>query len=228
VLSNIRFVKTDQSAAAAGFLSHQIQLRLDDSKKVIWFVSGGSALEVAALVAKKLKGPLSSLTVALVDERYGPTGHSSSNWQQLMDMGFDLDSAQLEPILNNHSLAETTSNYNLLMEKLFAHSAYKIALLGLGTDGHTAGILPGSPAVDSKELVVHYSTPEFERITLTSRALTCLDEAVVYVQGPTKYRALNDLAKDLLLRDQPAQILKQIPKVIIFNDLKGDKHEISD
>jgi 6-phosphogluconolactonase/glucosamine-6-phosphate isomerase/deaminase len=69
--------------------------------------------------------------------------------------------------------------------------------------------------------------PDYQRLTLTPQALARLDEAVVYARGNAKRKALENLSQDLPLAEQPAQILKRIPKVLIFNDVEGDKYEDS-
>jgi 6-phosphogluconolactonase/glucosamine-6-phosphate isomerase/deaminase len=225
VLKIMNFIKNDKPEVAANFLYKQIQSRLDEGQPVVWFVSGGSAIAVAVLTAKKFSDHLSSLTVTLADERYGPVGHPNSNWQLLLEAGFNISSARLQPVLNGQDAARTAADYELSISSLFNTPGYKIALLGIGADGHTAGILPNLPSVDSTKLINYYHTPQFDRLTLTPQALAQLDEAVVYARGTDKHMALGNLDKNMSIEHQPAQILKQIPRLTIFNDLKGDDDE---
>ena len=60
-------------------------------------------------------------------------------------------------------------------------------------------------------------------MTTTPAALARLDEAVVYALGESKWPVIDQLEDDLPLNDQPAQALKQIPKLTIFNDHRGEK-----
>jgi 6-phosphogluconolactonase/glucosamine-6-phosphate isomerase/deaminase len=217
----MRYIKTTGPDGAAAYVSQTIEPRLAAGQKVAWFLSGGSAIEVAVLSAKKLASQ-NGLTVSLVDERYGPPGHPNSNWTKLQQAGFKAPSAELVPILIGQDIAETTKDYADFVEKLLQSSDYRIGLLGIGTDGHTAGILPGSPAADSNDLVCHYRAADYQRLTLTPKALAMLDEAVVYVVDSAKREAIENLDKNLSINDQPAQILKQIPLVTIYNGIKGD------
>jgi hypothetical protein len=58
---------------------------------------------------------------------------------------------------------------------------------------------------------------------MTAPAITRLDEAVVYAIGENKWPVLAQLAQsDLPLTDQPAQVLKRVRIVTIFNDHTGD------
>lgn len=219
--NKLRFIKENGPGAAAKQLAQQIQTRLDGRQSVAWFLSGGSAIGVAVLAAKKLK-PSPHLTVTLVDERYGPPGHPDSNWEKLLAGGFQLRNAHLEPVLRGGNADQTLADFERLASHLLQDTDYKIALLGIGADGHTAGILPRSPAVSSRSLVSFYGTPEYQRITLTPRGLAKLDEAVVYAVGDNKRQALQNLSKDIPMDIQPAQILKKIPRLSIYNNQRGD------
>jgi 6-phosphogluconolactonase len=61
--------------------------------------------------------------------------------------------------------------------------------LGVGDDGHTASLFPGSPALsDTTSLVLHTRSPKppHDRITLGLRPLLCARHLVVIVAGQTK------------------------------------------
>jgi 6-phosphogluconolactonase/glucosamine-6-phosphate isomerase/deaminase len=164
-----------------------------------------------------------TVAVSLVDERYGPPGHKDSNWTQLMRQGFELEGAKLSPILNGSDLSQTTEDFDRFIKAAANSARYKISLLGLGADGHTAGILPNSLALDSKQPVVSYAGPDYQRITLSPVGLGLMDEAVVFAQGESKAKALHDLAQNLPIELQPAQIIKTIPRAAVYNDLVGEK-----
>jgi len=218
----MRYVKTTSVKEIATYLAQTIQSHLDKEESVVWIVSGGSAVTVAVQAAKLLtKG--ANLTVTLADERYGAVGHSDSNWQALLNEGFEIAQAHPEPVLHNLPVGETAAKYEQLIEGLFQRSDYKIALLGIGPDGHTAGILPHSPATDTERLVKYYEGDDYQRLTLTPKALLKLDEALVFVQGQAKWPQLEQLDSNLPIATQPAQVLKYIPKVTIFNDLRGEE-----
>lgn len=223
-MAKIKFIKCNSTEPPASYLAQIVCQKLAAGQRVLWLVPGGSAIQVATLVAELLVQSgqdLSVLSVTLSDERYGPPGHADSNWQQLTDAGFRLPGASLQPVLSGQDLVSTSVSYARLLADDFAHADYKIALLGIGPDGHIAGIKPGSPAVNDPRLAVGYSWTDFERLTITPAAIRHLDEVVCYATGEAKRTALDNLDKDLSLDVQPAQILKAVPQARVYNDIRG-------
>lgn len=206
----------------AEFISESILRQLNSGKKVLFFVTGGSSVAVGVKVSVLLKNhDLKNLTVMLTDERYGPLGHPDSNWSQLLQKGFILPQAKLVPVLTGDSSVITTEKFNKNLEQEFKNAGYRIGLFGVGKDGHTAGNLPGSESVISKDLAFGYDTHAFYRITMTPKAIEKLDEIVVWMQGSEKWPVLEDLQnKDLNIIEQPAQILKKVLLLTFFSDYK--------
>jgi 6-phosphogluconolactonase/glucosamine-6-phosphate isomerase/deaminase len=218
------FRKITDTAPVVKYLADTIQRHLAKNQKVLWLVPGGSAIAVAAEVSKKLQGTdLHNLAVTLTDERFGPVGHPDSNWQQLSEAGFVLDGASLVPVLVNEDRSATTARFDDLLRKTLESAQYRLGFFGIGPDGHTAGILPGSPAVTAAEYAAGYDAENFQRITMTPPAIAALDEAVVYAIGEAKWPVLDQLETDKPLNEQPSQALKTVPQLTIFNDYKGEK-----
>jgi 6-phosphogluconolactonase/glucosamine-6-phosphate isomerase/deaminase len=219
----ISFHKITDIGYVAERLSSIIRHQLDGGQRVIWLVSGGSAISVASETARLLAGArLTDLTVGLIDERYGQPAHADSNWQQLANAGFKLTGAEIKPVLRGLDFAASVKEYDEFIGQIERQDAYKIGLLGIGPDGHTAGILPASPAIDSDKYVEGYRAADYERITLTGRGLRVLDKALVYAAGMTKKTALDNLTGNLPAKVHPAQLLKLIPDVEVYNDVIGD------
>jgi 6-phosphogluconolactonase/glucosamine-6-phosphate isomerase/deaminase len=186
-------------------------------------LAGGSAIAVAVDTAKHIKiQPGSQLVVSLIDERYGVVGHDDSNWKQLMDSGFSLPGATLVPVLSGESFDATVANFADSLKNELSDADYSLVLLGIGPDGHTSGILPHSPAVEAKGLTFGYEWEQYMRITTTQHAIALLDEIVVYALGKNKWPVIDNLAKDLPVAEQPAQLLKPLRKVTVFNDREGE------
>jgi len=214
---------TTKTEEMAGFIASSVSNKLKSGKQVLLFLAGGSAIEAGVKIAEILKGNtdrnlIKNLAVTLTDERYGPINHPDSNWHQLIEKGFDLPEAKLIPVLIGENREETVKNFNINLNEELTKEGYKVGLFGIGADGHTAGILPGSIAVDSKDLVCGYDTPKFSRITITRKVIEKLDEAVVWAQGEDKWKVLEDLQADGDFKKQPAQILKKVPLLTIFSD----------
>ena|SRR3990167_5645329 len=215
----IDFRKITSVEPVAEYLSGVINQHLRMDEKVLWLVPGGSSVEVAADVSKRLpKESLKNLTVTLTDERYGPIGHKDSNWPQLEAAGIKLQGAKLQPVLRELSLEETAAKYSKMIDQDLKRTDYSIALAGMGPDGHILGIKPKSPAVESSKLAIGYEWDDFIRLTLTEKTLSQLDEVIIYVVGKEKWPQIENLQKDLPTSSQPAQILKKLKKVTIFSD----------
>lgn len=217
----MRYVKISDPLPAVDYLLDVLCAHLDKGESVLWLVPGGSAIAVAAAVSQRLSHhDVSKLYVTLTDERYGPVGHADENWQQLETAGFTLPGAQLYPVLSGANQADTTAKFADYIKEQLAARDFKIGLFGMGPDGHTAGILPGSSAVTATGLAATYDAGNYKRITLTPPAISQLDEVVVYALGDNKKQPLEALQTSLPLAEQPAQILKQVPTLTIFNNQK--------
>lgn len=208
--------------AAANFLAKTLAPKLTAGQKVLWLLSGGSSLDIAIATERLLAGlNLSNLSISLTDERYGPIGHPDENWQMLLESGLSSPGANLYRPLNGTQRAQAAEAFNAWLEAELQATDYKIGIFGMGPDGHTAGIKPHSPAVWSPNLVADFVADDFERITITPAAIKKLDAAVVQISGQNKVEQLNNLLDcDLTLDNQPAQILKAIPNLTIFSDIK--------
>lgn len=213
------------SEPAIQALRERLISELRDNRIVLWLVSGGSNIEASVAIMRGIPKELSSrLTVMLVDERYGPVDHPDSNWHQLEAADFQGKQARLIPVLQaGETLLETTERYNQQLQQAFDEADVVIAQLGIGADGHIAGILPHSDAVsDTTDFVVAYQSDPYQRITMTFAALRQVDSAYVLAYGDEKLQPLTDLQNDALsLAEHPAQILKEISEVYVYNDQVG-------
>lgn len=80
---------------------------------------------------------------------------------------------------------------------------FDVIHLGLGEDGHTASLFPGSPALAERQALVYYvhdaPKPPPDRVTLTLPAINAARAVLFMVQGATKREAL-----ERVLRGDPA------------------------
>ncbi|HET7302418.1 MAG TPA: 6-phosphogluconolactonase [Candidatus Saccharimonadales bacterium] len=213
----LEFKKIHDPEEAATLLASALNERLVHGKRVLWLVSGGSAVRCAAEAQRLLAHTSHGLIVMQVDERFGPPGHPDSNWQKLLDAGFSLRGVKCYPVLAGAGLQETVDRYEERLAAELAAADEVVALLGVGADGHTAGILPDSPAVTATSLVKAYRGPDFERITLTPPALKRITWALVYAVSPDKQEVLHSLQHSAPVAKQPMQLLKSIPHVVVCN-----------
>jgi 6-phosphogluconolactonase/glucosamine-6-phosphate isomerase/deaminase len=209
------------AATGSKVLGDRLTAELTAGKRVLWLISGGSNIIITVTVMQTLPEELTpKLTIAPMDERYGPPRHADSNVQQLFEPGFSPKQATFIPILNGSALEATTDAYIDKMAELLYENDVVIGQFGIGADGHTAGILPGSPAaLEEAKLAIGYQAQDFSRITLTFPGLRRISAAYAFVYGTSKAAALRDLHDQSLGLDvQPAQILKALPEAYIYNN----------
>ena len=213
-------VSADDIVVASQYVTQQIQLHLDQKHKVLWLVSGGSAIKVAVKVSQllsRLHQP-SDLQVCLVDERFGPPGHQDSNYYQLIEAGFNQTGLVMHQILNGNNIAKTTKEYNTKLTELIDEADLTIGLFGMGSDGHTAGLLPDNPLMNSLDFVGYYNGVDYQRITITPNFIGQVDEAVLYAVGENKWPIIGQLETT----DLPVSSLRKSGSLTIFSDYKED------
>ncbi len=222
----MQFIQSPDWSGGASALYEYISSCLHKNQRVLWLVSGGTNIQIATDVMNRVPEALSTLlSVALVDERYGTPGHKDSNWQQLQSAGFNPRLARVVQVLEPpDSFDKTVERYHKAMREAFSTHDFVIAQLGIGTDGHIAGILPDTPAAqETSALVTGYQSSPYMRITLTFAALRHCNSAYVFAFGDNKYSALQQLqTAGLSLSVQPAQILRELPEAYVYNDQVGE------
>jgi 6-phosphogluconolactonase/glucosamine-6-phosphate isomerase/deaminase len=198
------------------------------------FLSGGSTPKTLyEILAKEKK--LKAGAVSLIDERFGKKLHENSNEKMIADTGLvkylDENKIRFYPILQGKSMEEIARDYDEAVRYLFNYFPKSVGILGVGVDGHTAGI----PAIkkisqkildDKSSLVSFYDDEESfykQRITLTFLALSKLDEIIVLVFGKDKKKALKLMFKEGSTAQIPARFLnsKEISdRVTLITDQK--------
>lgn len=223
----MEFIKTPDPGQAIEDMARRISAVLESDRKVLWLVCGGSNIPVAVKTMDLLRtqtdeSKLSGLTVAQTDERYGPVGHKDSNWAQLAEMGFNLRKIASIPVLIGKSLEATVSDYadNLksAMEQCLTAGGEIIALFGIGSDSHIAGILPDSPVFSDPRSASGYEAGPFIRITMTTHAVRKVSCAYALAFGDSKKQTIRKLGKKGDIVQEPAQILKTLPQAYLYSD----------
>lgn len=219
----MKYVSISNTEPVAAYLIKTLSDHLLRGEKVAWLVPGGSALVIAARVSQELLAagvPLENLSVTLTDERYGELGNPNENWGQLETAGFALPGATMYRVLQpDLSREETAEKFGETLQNLLSASDFRLGFFGIGADGHTAGIKPRSFDMSTTDFAAHFIGDDFDRITMTPHAISLLDEAVVYAVGEEKEPVITELYyHNLPVSEQPAQVLKTVPELIVFSD----------
>ena len=207
-------------AELATQLATRIITSLPSHKKGVLLLSGGSCVPFEVALSLLLPD-MKNLHVTLVDERFGKASHPDSNWTQLAEVGFDFDKFSSHPILLADANANAvTKNADTLLRSLLSESHYTIAILGMGLDTHTAGLLPHSPALHSDDFYTFYETQQYHRLTMTPHVFNQIDYALVYTAGEDKRTLLETVVAAGTIEDQPIQLIQQCRQFDIYNVVK--------
>jgi 6-phosphogluconolactonase len=136
------------------------------------------------------------------DERYVPPNDPRSNAlmarQALLDR-VPIPTDQVHPVGCDASLEESAGTYEALLRGFFADDPrFDLMLLGMGADGHTASLFPGTPALAERDrwaVGVCPPTQELCRITLTAPVINSAAVVAFQVSGADKAPALRDVLK---------------------------------
>lgn len=194
-----------------------------DDKTLLLLSGGTSPDSLYKLIAEKKH--IKPAVAALVDERFGETNHAHSNERMvdtsgLSDYFSEKNIAQYN-ILEGKSFEETVADYDHIIRFLFQHHDKKVAIMGIGSDGHTAGIQPHFHFEEEKYVVGYESTLEYPlRITLTFEALKSVDMFIVLAFGESKKDMVKRLAHETDKNQFPAAFYKELSqKVYLITDV---------
>ena len=165
--------------------------------------------------------PWEALRLFWGDERHVPPDHPDSNYRMARETLLERAPIPAQNVHRIHAEEPDAGRAAGEYEETIA-AAFRLApdglprfdliLLGLGPEGHTASLFPGSPALHDGEHLV--AAPWVEklgahRITLTPRALNAAARVVFLVAGEEKAPALREvLAGDASPDLYPARIVR--------------------
>ncbi len=133
------------------------------------------------------------------DERTVPPDHEDSNYRMALEALLDH-----VPVGSVHRMRgelppdEAASSYEAELEEFFGEvpPVLDLVMLGIGEDGHTASLFPGTAALGvTDRLVVANPVPKLDttRLTLTRPVLNAAREVRLLVAGAGKAQALAEI-----------------------------------
>jgi 6-phosphogluconolactonase len=227
-------------------LAEELLYEITDDNTVL-FLSGGRTPEYLYTELVK-EERLRIGGAAMVDERYGQPRHSISNELMILRTGlldyFQKARIPFYPILEKEqSIENTASGYEAVLQYLFNHFPRSAAVLGIGEDGHLAGIAPERPdfsnplfSRESRNRLVSWfidpkpmsdtgsSLPPYgfgKRITMTFRGLSRIDILIILVFGENKQVALSQLFEEGSIEQAPSRFITKrdiAPKTVLITD----------
>lgn len=154
-------------------------------------LAGGSTPRRAYELAALLEPDWSRVEIWFGDERCVPPDDPRSNYH-LVRVAL-LDGLARLPVVHRIRGELEPAEAAALCEHALAGVALDLVLLGLGADGHTASLFPGSPALDERDHLAVEAQPGLDprvpRVTLTVPVLSGASEVVFLAVGAEKAEA---------------------------------------
>jgi 6-phosphogluconolactonase len=160
------------------------------------------------------KTPWDSVHLFWSDERFVPANDPRSNYRMARETlisHIPIPAQNVHPMPTNlPSPEECARAYETELLEFFGSEppAFDVQLLGLGTEGHTASLFPGSPALDEKVrwvAAVRVPAEPPQRITLTPAVLNQGRNTFFLAAGENKREILS------AIREEPSGHPSQYP-----------------
>jgi 6-phosphogluconolactonase len=181
------------------------------------------------------KIPWDSTHLFWADERFVPAHHPASNYREAREAliaKVPIPAAQVHRVpVEIKPPALAASVYERRLKRFFPGGGgsppgrtFDVIVLGVGADGHTASLFPGSPALQEgarwvRSVLAPAEAPPRRRITLTLPAINSSREAFFLSAGPEKKKILDDLVSDPAgaTRRYPAGRVHAVERTVWFS-----------
>jgi 6-phosphogluconolactonase len=139
------------------------------------------------------------------DERCVPTDHAESNYRMVRETLLDVikpDPARVHRMLGEQEPERAAKGYEAMLHDFFGAPEggpaprFDLILLGMGEDGHTASLFPGTAALyETKRWVVvnRLAAGAPPRLTLTPVFINAAENALFLVSGANKANRLKQV-----------------------------------
>ena len=211
---------------AADLLASQLELALGERERVQLALAGGTTPAAAYRLLGQHPLAWERVDVVLGDERWVAPDDPASNARMLHETLLaqgPASQACFYPVpTERQTPLASAEGFELIVRQLGSGDppVLDLILLGLGDDGHTASLFPGSAAAGITDRAVAVGEGKgLERITLTAPVLSAARQVILLVSGTGKQEALRRLLdpQESPLRT-PAKLVQPSRPVIILAD----------
>lgn len=211
------------SHAAAELIVAEAQQAVEARGRFAVALAGGitprRTYELLAQEPLRKQVPWQSTHIFWGDERCVPADDPRNNAlmarQRLLDH-VPVPSEQIHPMICDHSPREAAVAYEALLRNFFTNGRprFDLVLLGLGENGHTASLFPGTSILEEQQRwvgEVYLDDEGLHRLTLTAAAINQAALVVFMVSGSDKAPILRKVLKEAQdPRSIPAQLIKPV------------------
>ncbi|WP_224998710.1 6-phosphogluconolactonase [Cesiribacter sp. SM1] len=205
--------------AAEEFIQAAREAVEERGKFTVALTGGSSPLHLYQLLAQspyRERVPWSQTYVFWGDERWVPLTDEKSNakmaFENLLDL-VPIPKDQIFPMWGEQEPEEFALYYESLLHQHLdeAGGSFDLILLGMGDDGHTASLFPGTAVLEEKSRWVqaYYLAPqEMYRVTLTAPCINRASKIVFLTFGEKKADALYEVLQgEHNPRQYPSQLI---------------------
>ena len=198
--------REDVAKEAAIFIADRIRENIIKKGHFTFAISGGRTPWAMIKELAKEDLPWEKVFLFQVDERIAPNAHPDRNLTQLFKA---IEGTKLVLRLNifpmrvnAEDLDEACEEYESHINRMTENGKLDLIHLGIGTDGHTASLVPNDSVLEIKEKGVALTDSEYQgrkRMTLTYPLINHAEKILWVVTGEEKAEML-----DRLLHQDPS------------------------
>lgn len=163
-------------------------------------LAGGSTPRATYAALCRAETEWGRVDLWLTDERWVPWDHADSNGRMAKEaLADEVGAPLLRPRWSEHlDPDDAAAFYEAELRHIHAAHAPTVVLLGMGTDGHTASLFPGTAALtapDEGRWFVANHVPQLDswRLTATPSFLQAAPRVIVLVAGADKAQVLAEV-----------------------------------
>jgi 6-phosphogluconolactonase len=155
------------------------------------------------------------------DERAVPFSDERNNAKMAFDTllnKVDVPAENIHVMRTDIPLQESVEAYEAVLRRYFENSetSFDLVLLGMGADGHTLSLFPGSPVLNDEHdwvIAVYADDQKMYRITLMPAIVNRAAVIAFLVSGVDKSKTLHEVLKGKYLPDTyPSQLIHPLNK----------------
>lgn len=193
------------SIAAAHLFTIDYDRAISEHGKFVVALSGGKTpehmYELLASHVYSLNIDWAKVFIFFSDERYVPQNNKESNFKMANESllnDIDIPMKNIFPIPTSSTPEKDALKYEDTIRKFFKSKkpAFDLVMLGMGADGHTASLFPGSELLKEKKRLikeVYVEATQSHRITFTLPLINAAKEKLILVSGKEKKPVIKKL-----------------------------------
>jgi len=207
----------------ASWIGNLIQEVLKTQDRFTFVLSGGSTpkklYDLLAASPYKESIPWEKLHFFWGDERAVPFGDERNNakmcYEELLDK-VPVVAENIHVMRTDIEPEESVNEYEAILKKYFRNSetTFDLVLLGMGDDGHTLSLFPGTKVIHETESWVNtffLAAQDMYRITLTAPVVNAAKYVAFMAAGSGKAETLKSVLEGETKLDKfPSQIIKPV------------------